>query len=80
MNMPNRQIPKPSNYQFIKSIVFDVDILTIGIRINIAVILFVTLLWLSNYWKRNEEVSPTAKSIHQTSQSSHQSMSKRDPR
>jgi len=53
--MPNRHINRTSNYQFIKSIVFDTDILTTGIRINIAGIVFVTMLLLSGYWQKKDE-------------------------
>jgi hypothetical protein len=80
MHMPNRYTNKPSNFEFIKSIVFDTDLLTTGIRINVAAIIFVTLLLFSNYGqKRNEEVNhPVPKSLSQpTTKSSNLSVTRR---
>gem|GEM_PF-5485899 len=67
MHMPNRYTNKPSNFEFIKSIVFDTDLLTTGIRINVAAIIFVALLLLSHSkQKKNEGVNqPVPKSLHQ---------------
>ena len=69
MHMPYRYTKKTSNFEFLKSIVFDTDLLTTGIRINVAAIIFVSLLLFSNYGrKKNEEMNgPIPKSVHQPS-------------
>lgn len=66
MHMPNRYANRTSNFEFIKSILFDTDILTTGIRINIAAILLVVMLLLSNYWWKKDEEMSKPKSVNQS--------------